>query len=67
MPRATSELRRGLNAYNLRVGALSAAAIGVVMLAATATGTVPRHGPLPPKRSGRPGQAVAPLDTLAGS
>ena len=41
MPRATSELRRGLNAYNLRVGALSATALGVVMLAATLTGTVP--------------------------
>jgi hypothetical protein len=41
MPRATSELRRGLNAYNLRVGALSATALGVVMLAATVTGTVP--------------------------
>ena len=40
MPRATSELRRGLNAYNLRVGALSATALGVVMLAATVTGTV---------------------------
>jgi hypothetical protein len=41
MPRATSELRRVLNAYNLRVGALSATALGVVMLAATVTGTVP--------------------------
>jgi hypothetical protein len=41
MPRATSELRRGLNAYNLRVGALSATALGVAMLAATVTGTVP--------------------------
>jgi len=41
MPRATSELRRGLNAHNLRVGALSATALGVVMLAATVTGTVP--------------------------
>jgi hypothetical protein len=41
MPRATSELRGGLNAYNLRVGALSATALGVAMLAATLTGTVP--------------------------
>jgi len=41
MPSAASELRRGLNAYNMRVGALSAAALGVAMLAATVTGTVP--------------------------
>src|SRR6266545_100602 len=35
MPSATSELRRSLNAYNLRVGAPSAAALGVATLLAT--------------------------------
>jgi hypothetical protein len=41
MPSATSELRRSLNAYNLRVGGLSAAATGVATLLATLTGTIP--------------------------
>jgi hypothetical protein len=41
MPSATSELSRALNAYNLAVGALSAAVLGVVVLVATVTGTVP--------------------------
>jgi hypothetical protein len=41
MPRTTSELRRVPNAYNMRVGALSATALGVAVPAATVTGTVP--------------------------
>ena len=41
MPSATTELSRALNAYNLAVGALSSAALGVAVLVATVIGTVP--------------------------
>ena len=43
-PTAASELRRGLNRYNLVVGLASAVALGVAVLLATATGLVPRLG-----------------------
>ena len=40
-PTAASELRRGLNRYNLVVGLASAVALGVAVLLATATGLIP--------------------------
>ena len=40
-PTAATEFRRGLDAYNLMVGALSSAALGVVTLLGTATGVAP--------------------------
>jgi hypothetical protein len=49
MARAARELRRGLSADNLRVGAFGAAALGVVALLATHSGVAPDvlgHGAL---------------------
>src|SRR5437879_704957 len=40
-PTAASELRRGLNAYNLTVGAVSALVLGAATLAATLAGVAP--------------------------
>ena len=40
-PTAASELRRGLNSYNLMVGAVAAVALGVATLAATLAGVLP--------------------------
>lgn len=40
-PTAAGEFRRGLNPYNVMVGALSALAAGVVVLLATLTGGAP--------------------------
>jgi hypothetical protein len=40
-PTLASELRRGLNAYNLAVGALSALALGAGLLVTTRIGVVP--------------------------
>jgi hypothetical protein len=40
-PTASSEFRRGLNSYNLMVGAIAAIALGAAMLVATRAGVVP--------------------------
>jgi len=40
-PTAASEFRRGLNSYNLMVGAVAAVALGVATLIATLAGGVP--------------------------
>ena len=40
-PTASSEFRRGLNPYNLMVGAVAAVALGAVMLVSTLAGVVP--------------------------
>ena len=40
-PTASSEFRRGLNPYNLVVGAVAALALGVATLVATLTGLAP--------------------------
>jgi hypothetical protein len=40
-PTAASELRRGLNPYNLMVGAMAALALGAVTLVATRGGALP--------------------------
>jgi hypothetical protein len=49
-PTAASEFRRGLDAYNLMVGALSSTALGAATLFATAAGLAPDivgHGAAP--------------------
>lgn len=40
-PTAASELRRGLNTYNLMVGAVAAIALGAITLVATRAGVAP--------------------------
>ena len=40
-PTAASEFRRGLNAYNLIVGAVAAVALGIATLVATLAGVAP--------------------------
>ena len=40
-PTAASEFRRGFDAYNLMVGALSSVALGLVVLLASAAGLIP--------------------------
>ena len=40
-PTASSEFRRGLNSYNLMVGAVAAVALGAATLVATRAGVVP--------------------------